>query len=225
MPFAADRPGWIFLMKALFETPRLRMHALAASDQALFCELFTDKETMRFVGRPLEPVRAAASFRTALRSHIDQVTYRDVGNADLVGNIDRPTYREVGNAVGNTDRPRTEVFLRVVHKSLGQDIGLCSIQNVDLSQRRAELGTILKPALQAQGLGKEALSALVGYAFGLFPIDEAWVQYEERHTAAERLVISTGFKVRAREDAGPGCSKRIGSTFRQDWSPKIVANL
>jgi RimJ/RimL family protein N-acetyltransferase len=224
MLFAADRLGWISLMKALLETPRLRMYALAASDEALFCELFTDMETMRFVGRPLAPVRAAASFRTALRSH---TTYREVGNADLVGNIDRPTYREVGNAdlVGNIDRPRTEVFLRVVHKSSGQDIGLCSIQNVDLSQRRAELGMMLKPALQAQGLGKEALSALVSYAFGLFPIDETWVQYEGRHTAAERLVISTGFRVRAREDADPGCSKRIGSAFRQDWSPKIVANL
>jgi RimJ/RimL family protein N-acetyltransferase len=210
MLFAADRLGWISLMKALLETPRLRMYALAASDEQLFCELFTDKEIMRFVGRPLTPVRAAASFRTALRSPIRRLTYRGVGNADLVG---------------NSDLPRTEVFLRVVHKSSGQDIGLSSIQDVDLSQRRAELGMMLKPPLQAQGLGKEALSALVSYAFGLFPIDEAWVQYERRHTAAERLVISTGLKIRAREDADPGCSKRIGSVFRQDWSPKIVANL
>jgi hypothetical protein len=41
---------------------------------------------------------------------LNRLTYRDVGNADLVGNTDRLTYRDVGNAdlVGNTDRPTRE---------------------------------------------------------------------------------------------------------------------
>jgi hypothetical protein len=45
-----------------------------------------------------------------LVGNIDRPTYKDVGNADLVGNIDRPTYKDVGNAdlVGNIDRSTYE---------------------------------------------------------------------------------------------------------------------
>jgi [ribosomal protein S5]-alanine N-acetyltransferase len=167
------------------------MYALEAGDEELFCELFTDKETMQFVGATLSTKDAARSFGLALRAQ--------------------------------TRRPVNQVFLRAVDERSGQKVGLCSIQDIDRDERRAELGVILKPARHAQGLGKEALGALVSYAFSLFPIDEAWVQYDAQHLAAERLVISTGF-AHAREYADRGCTKRIWSAFRQEWSPRIVAN-
>ena len=48
-------------------TPRLRIDALQAQDGGLFCELFTDKRTMQFIGEPLTPARATANFQIALR--------------------------------------------------------------------------------------------------------------------------------------------------------------
>lgn len=48
------------------ETERLRMRPLAAADAALYEHLYTDAETMRFIGAPLAPERAAKSFRIAL---------------------------------------------------------------------------------------------------------------------------------------------------------------
>ncbi len=42
------------------------MRPIVAADAALFEHLYTDAETMRFVGAPLAPERAARSFRTAL---------------------------------------------------------------------------------------------------------------------------------------------------------------
>ena len=47
-------------------TPRLRMRPLAVTDEALYMRLYTDEETMRFIGAPLSAERAAASFRSAL---------------------------------------------------------------------------------------------------------------------------------------------------------------
>ncbi|GFE88054.1 acetyltransferase [Steroidobacter agaridevorans] len=48
------------------ETDRLRMRPMAAADAALYEHLYTDAETMRFIGAPLAPERAARSFRIAL---------------------------------------------------------------------------------------------------------------------------------------------------------------
>jgi RimJ/RimL family protein N-acetyltransferase len=59
------------------ETDRLQMRPLALGDEALYCCLYGDTETMRFIGAPLSPERAAKSFRSALlgmnRSPIEQL--------------------------------------------------------------------------------------------------------------------------------------------------------
>lgn len=48
------------------DTARLRMRPIVATDAALYEHLYTDAETMRFIGAPLSPERAARSFRIAL---------------------------------------------------------------------------------------------------------------------------------------------------------------
>jgi RimJ/RimL family protein N-acetyltransferase len=42
------------------------MRPLAPRDSALYCHLFTDQETMRFIGAPMTPERATRSFSSAL---------------------------------------------------------------------------------------------------------------------------------------------------------------
>ena len=42
------------------------MRALQAADETLYCHLYGDAETMRFIGAPLSPERAVSSFRSAL---------------------------------------------------------------------------------------------------------------------------------------------------------------
>lgn len=48
------------------ETARLRMRPIGRGDAALYEHLYTDADTMRFIGAPLAPERAARSFRSAL---------------------------------------------------------------------------------------------------------------------------------------------------------------
>jgi RimJ/RimL family protein N-acetyltransferase len=48
------------------ETTRLLTRPIAVGDEPLFTQLYTDQETMRFIGGPLSAERAAASFRTVL---------------------------------------------------------------------------------------------------------------------------------------------------------------
>jgi RimJ/RimL family protein N-acetyltransferase len=77
------------------ETARLELRPISAADEPLFAQLYTDEETMRFIGASLSAERAAASFRKALagmeRSPIPQLflavnekaSLRDVGICSL----------------------------------------------------------------------------------------------------------------------------------------------
>lgn len=77
------------------ETKRLRTRPISAGDELLFTQLYTDVETMRFIGAPLSAERATASFRTVLagmeRSPIarlflavsEKESLRDVGICSL----------------------------------------------------------------------------------------------------------------------------------------------
>lgn len=78
------------------ETARLRMRPIASGDAALYEHLYTDAETMHFIGAPLSPERAAKSFQSALagmqRQPIEQLfltveetaTRTDVGICSLL---------------------------------------------------------------------------------------------------------------------------------------------
>jgi RimJ/RimL family protein N-acetyltransferase len=49
-----------------FETARLRMRRLCESDESLYCDLYTDADTMRFICAPWSRERAARNFRKVL---------------------------------------------------------------------------------------------------------------------------------------------------------------
>lgn len=51
-----------------FETLRLCVKPLAPDDAALYCDLYTDSQTMQFIGPPLSRARAMRVFRKYLRS-------------------------------------------------------------------------------------------------------------------------------------------------------------
>lgn len=63
------KQGWRTspLPPARFQTARLRMRALAATDAPLYIGLYTDAEVMRHVGRPEEVEAAAEAFGSVMR--------------------------------------------------------------------------------------------------------------------------------------------------------------
>ena len=92
-------------------------------DEALYCNLYTDLETMRFIAPPLSAGRAARSFQAALR-----LTRR---------------------------RPVEHVFRSHPQDHSRQPVGICSLQGVDLSLRRAEAGMVIASAFRALGFCAE----------------------------------------------------------------------
>lgn len=65
MPPAAMPEGSPRHLLALFgfDTERLRLRAMEASDEAFFCSLYADPQTMRFIGPPLSVERVVMAFR------------------------------------------------------------------------------------------------------------------------------------------------------------------
>jgi RimJ/RimL family protein N-acetyltransferase len=74
-----------------FDTARLQLRRLAAADEALYCGLYTDAETMHYIGAPLLPERAARSFRKALAR-----AGRPASDPWFLSMIEKSTHNAVG---------------------------------------------------------------------------------------------------------------------------------
>lgn len=73
-----------------FSSARLRMRAVVPEDAALYCDLFTDPRTMRYIGAPLTAEGARRSFQGYMQSErsprsrvfiaiIEEITARSLG--------------------------------------------------------------------------------------------------------------------------------------------------
>lgn len=149
---------------AAVDAGRISLRLLAASDQDLYCELYTDAATMRFIGAPLPRKRALRSFEKAL-----QLTH------------------------SCTDTMR-HLVLAVIEKATRRTIGICSIQQFDERLRCAEAGIILRPAMHARGIGKEAFAALITQGFAMLQIDEIRAHIAVDNSAAAGVLASLGFR-------------------------------
>lgn len=143
-----------------FSTRRLILRSIRESDEDLYCQLFCDPDTMRYIGPRWTRAEAARALRGALKAM-------------------RAT-------------PPRGLFLAVIHRDTQQPIGLCTLQNFDLPQRRAELGLMLVPSGRAHGVATEALIAFIEHAFATLPFDELWVRFALDHAAARQTAVSGG---------------------------------
>jgi RimJ/RimL family protein N-acetyltransferase len=163
------------------------MRPIAAADAALYEHLYTDVETMRFIGAPLSTERAARSFKAAL--------------------------------AGMQRQPIERLFLTVVEKSSGADIGICSLQNCDAIKRSVQAGVMFIEAARAKGYSKEGFTGLIQEVFVHLPVDELWVQFASDHVAVHRAVVSVGFGRRAGQRNGKDGQANVWSVHRDSWSP------
>ena len=91
-----------------FDTPRLHLRPLGASDEALYCRLYCDPDVMRHIGAPLSAEAARTAFATVIGlmrrdaptmqvwvMH-DRAAGADVGILALISHADMPDAREIG---------------------------------------------------------------------------------------------------------------------------------
>lgn len=77
----------------------------------------------------------------------------------------------------------------------GEYLGLCSLHEIDLVHRHAELGIIIgRKDLQGKGYGTEAVRLLLGVAFGALNLHKVYLRVVGSHHQAIRVYKSCGFR-------------------------------
>ena len=79
------------------------------------------------------------------------------------------------------------LFLVIEHRQLKQVIGTLELNS------QGELGYALDKAFWQQGLGKEAVSALLNFAFTLWKLPAVWATTAADAVASQRLLTALGF--------------------------------
>lgn len=74
-------------------------------------------------------------------------------------------------------------------------IGTCTLHRIDRNNRRAEIGYILRRDHWGRGLASEALTALLGHAFGTLGLHRLEADIDPRNAASIRLIERLGFKL------------------------------
>ena len=84
--------------------------------------------------------------------------------------------------------------LAVVRKSDGQMIGSCTLHQMHVQNRRAEVGYALGRPYWGSGYMHEAMTALVGYAFGPMKLHRLEADIDPRNKSSAKSLERLGFQ-------------------------------
>ncbi len=91
------------------------------------------------------------------------------------------------------------IFFALGHKASGDFIGTVSLRNLDLKNQNAELAILIgEPENRGRGVGGEALSVLLDYAFGELGLYRVYLWVLAYNEPAIRLYRRLGFKEEGR---------------------------
>lgn len=114
------------------------------------------------------------------------------------GSNDKKTIGEIEDLIkrlkegyGNRVRIRWGITL----KGSSRIIGTCGFHNIDLDDRRAEIGYELARDYWNQGIMSEAVSKVINFGFYEMGINRIEAFYDPKNEASERLLKKLGFKV------------------------------
>lgn len=152
-----------------FDCTLFSVRLLAATDQLLYQQLFTNSAVMQWIGEPLTHSQLTQSFAAALKH----------------------------NATTTSDlAPGCRVFLILMDQALKSALGLMSVTfNLTEHANRftAEIGIMLLPFAQRKGLAYAAIARLCETLLQLSAVDSIVCNIAKGNLAAKKLVSQLGF--------------------------------
>ena len=170
MPFMPVTPFTSFAMQPFdqltLDTPRLHLRPLAAADAEALFRIHADPQVMRY-------------WSTPAWSGIEQAEAMIAADREALpaGRHLRLALMLRGEPAGHSD-------------SL---VGSCSLFNFHEASRRAEIGYVLARSAWGRGLMHEALTALVGFAFGPLNLNRLEADIDPRNSASAKSLARLGF--------------------------------
>lgn len=112
------------------------------------------------------------------------------------------------------NRPGDTLFLALSLKTgSGNAIGQAALRWADATAGQAEVSMVLAPGYRGQGLGSEALAALLELGFEKFNFHRIFARCEARNEAASRLLRHAGMRLEAHY--------REHALFRGEWDEEL----
>ncbi len=107
----------------------------------------------------------------------------------------------------------------------GELVGDCGLHCPAEDERQGELGFSIASAHQRQGYAKEAITALLEYAFGRLGLRRIHSVTDERNYPAQDLLESLGFRIEGlfRENTwfkGEWASERLYAMLAEEWTAR-----
>jgi RimJ/RimL family protein N-acetyltransferase len=96
--------------------------------------------------------------------------------------------------VAATRKPGGLRFYVIVERQSRRGIGMCSLRPAAWDKRGVELGIMLLPFACGRGHAREAMAALIRFAFAALPATAVWVQHSRANVDAARLNVALGFR-------------------------------
>jgi ribosomal-protein-alanine N-acetyltransferase len=101
-------------------------------------------------------------------------------------------------------------------------VGSCALFDIVPQHRRATLGYLLAPHCWGQGLGREALDALIGYGFDDLRLGRIEAEVDPRNRASRALLMRLGFRLEGLLHArwcvgGQARDVELWALLRRDW--------
>jgi [ribosomal protein S5]-alanine N-acetyltransferase len=152
----------------------------------MFPTEFPVLETERLVLRQLEPRDAAAIFAilgdTETMLYMDTPPMADVSEAEALVTRSRAGFADGATLQwGLTVRGEDEV------------VGWCTLFRIHRESRRAEIGYVLGRPFRGRGYNNEALTRIVGYAFGELGLNRIEAELDPENAASAKAVRRLGF--------------------------------
>ncbi len=109
------------------------------------------------------------------------------------------------------------IIFTIYELATGRPIGNCDIQNLDVRNRRAELGILIgEPDARGKGYGAEAMRLLAGFAFTALGLHSLMLWTYEYNIAGQRCYAKVGFREMGRRRASRWHAGRFWDEIAMD---------
>jgi len=184
-----------------FTTKRLLIRPLSAQDKSLYCQLYTNKEIMRYISKPLTTSDAEIGFERTLKLMLMKKAYFLTWAI-----IDKDTNKAIGLLTLITSKP----------KNTTSQSALSLVQP-------PEIGIVLRQQAQGKSLSKEALGALIEYGFKQLNLSYINIRFYDKNLAIKHLVKRLGFQFQPNPNIN---DKSVCCIYQQhNWQQTIITKI
>ncbi|HSM96383.1 MAG TPA: GNAT family N-acetyltransferase [Rhizomicrobium sp.] len=106
---------------------------------------------------------------------------------------DRDTVADVVEAQIEDAASGQSMYWAVALTPEGAAIGSCDLSDIDRHHRRAEIGFLFNRGYWGNGYAREAMEAVVAFAFEDLELERLWARFHSGNLASQRLLERLGF--------------------------------